>query len=135
MKSSNIFSLNFLEILDITKNSFLRCQLSYFALANIRLHRYNSFFRFILLLSCDINVNPGPATVNDNKVPLKALPIYNCDEPTAPSKCGSSDYSKEHDNSKWNIFKKRACKCYTWMSIAYYLKPVKFASLQSNQML
>ena len=68
IKSSNFFSLNFLKILDITTNSFLRCYLSYFALAKIRLLRYDSFFRFILLLSGDINVNPGPATVNNNKV-------------------------------------------------------------------
>ena len=82
IKSSNFFSLNILEILDITTNIFLGCQLSFFALANIRLHRYNSFFRLILLLSVDINVNPGPTKVNNNKVPLHVLPFSNCDEPT-----------------------------------------------------
>ena len=32
-------------------------ELSCFVLANIRLHRYNSFVRFILLFFNDINVN------------------------------------------------------------------------------
>ena len=40
--------INFLQIVDKTRNSLLRCKLSYFALTNIRLHRYDSFFRFIL---------------------------------------------------------------------------------------
>ena len=68
LKAQTFFSMNFLEVLDITKNSFLRCELLYFALANIRLHRNDSFSRFILLLLGDINVNPGPTTVNNNKI-------------------------------------------------------------------
>lgn len=32
-----------------TRNSSLLCQLSYFALTNIQLHRHDSFFKFILL--------------------------------------------------------------------------------------
>ena len=57
---------------------FLSCQLSYFALANIRLHRYDSFFRFILLLLGDIKVNPGPTSVTNNIIPLDTLPFHNC---------------------------------------------------------
>ena len=106
LKAQTFFSMNFLEILDITKNSFLRCELLYFALANIRLHRNDSFSRFILLLLGDINVNPGPTTVNNNKIYLNTLSFYNCHEPTAPSECNSFADNKEHDNSKWNIFKK-----------------------------
>ena len=121
IKSSNSFSMNFLETLDITKNCFLRCQLSYFALANIRLNRYDSFFRFILLLLGDINVNPGPTTVNDNKIPLNTLPFYKCDEPVMTSKCDSSDHNKEQCDSKLNMFTKRACIFYICMSIAYCL--------------
>ena len=56
---SNFISLNFLEILNITTNSFLRCHLSYFALANIWLCRYDSFFRFIALRwhKCQLRFN------------------------------------------------------------------------------
>ena len=46
-RNAIFFSRNILEIQDSTRNSFLRSQLSYFPPANIRLHRYDSFFRFI----------------------------------------------------------------------------------------
>lgn len=61
---------------------------------------------FILLLLGDINVNPGPTTVNNNIAPFNTLPFHNCDNPTMPSECNSSDFCKAHGNSKWNIFKK-----------------------------
>ena len=54
-----------------------------------------------------MNINLGPATVNNNKVLLHALPFYNCDETSVLSTCDSSDYTNEYDDSKWNIFKKR----------------------------
>ena len=99
IKSSNLSSMKILKIRDITKNSYLS-QLSYFALANIRLHRYDLFFRFISLLG-DTNVNPGPTTVNNNKISLNTLPFYKCTEPTMLPECDSSDYNKEHE-SKWS---------------------------------
>ena len=93
----------------LTQNSFLICQFSYFAKANIPLLTYDSFFRFILLLSGSINVNLGPTTVNNNRISLNTLPFHNCGEPvnnnsislntlqfhncgepTMPSKCNSS---------------------------------------------
>ena len=80
---------------------------SYFALANIRLHRYDSFFRFILLLSGDINVNLGPTAVTNNSIPLNTLPFHNCGEPTMPPECNSLGCYKVHDNSKWKISKKQ----------------------------
>ena len=64
-------------MLDTTRNSFLKCQLSYFALANIRLHKYDSFLRFILLLSGNINVNPSATIVNNESIPLNTLSFYN----------------------------------------------------------
>ena len=36
--------------------------LSYYALSKIHLRKHTSYFRFILLLSGDINLNPGPYT-------------------------------------------------------------------------
>ena len=107
VKDKIFFSINNLEIQDSTRNSFLRCQLSYFALANIRLHRFDSFLLFILLFSGDINVNPGPTTVTNNSIPLNTLPFHNCGEPTMPSECYSLGCYKAHDNSKWKIFLKK----------------------------
>ena len=42
-----------------------------------RLDRYDSFFRFGLLFSGDMNVNPDPTAVNNNKILLNFLLFYN----------------------------------------------------------
>ena len=107
LKTQNLFLINFLEMLDITQNSFLKFQFSYYTFSNIQSHRYDSFFRFILLLLGDINVNPGQTTLNNNKIPLNTPPFYNCNEPTMSSECNSSDCYKEHDNSIEDFRKKR----------------------------
>ena len=57
-------------MLDIARNILLKCHLSYFYQANIKLHQYDSFSRFNLSLCGDININPSTTTVNDNKIPL-----------------------------------------------------------------
>ena len=67
-------------------------------------HRYDSFFRLILLLSGD-NVNPGPTLVNNNSIPLNTLSFHNCDEPTMTSECNCSKGYTAHSNSKWKTFK------------------------------
>ena len=72
IENSRIFSMNLLEILDITYHNSFRCQLSYFALTNIQLHKY-SFFRFILLLLGAININLGQTTLNNNEIITKSL--------------------------------------------------------------
>ena len=89
VKNTIFFSINILEIQDSTRNSSLRCQLSYFALANILLRRYDSFFTFTLLPSGDINFKQGPTTVTNNSIPLNTLPFHNCGEPTMPSECNN----------------------------------------------
>ena len=118
-KKSKHFFTEFFGDTGHNKNRSLRCQLSYFALANIQLYKYDWFFKLILMPSNNINIKPDPTTQNNNnKIPLNTLPFYNCHELTMPSKCDSSYYNKEHENSKWNIFKKRVCIFYIWISIA-----------------
>ena len=58
------FSINILKTIDITRNSFLEAK---FPNLLCRIFSYNSFFRFILLLICDINVNSGLTTMNNKK--------------------------------------------------------------------
>ena len=55
-----------------------------------------------------MNNNPGPTTVNNNKIPLINLPFPNCDKPTILSECHSSYCYKEDRDFKWKIFEKRA---------------------------
>ena len=82
----------------------------------------------------DINVNPGLTTVN-NKIPLKTLPFYyNFCEPTMPSECEFSDYSKEHDGSNFNILRKKGLQILHLNIISLPLKiaEIRFIAKQSN---
>ena len=105
ISKTSFFSISFFEIQDITQNKFLRCQLSYFALANIRLHRYDSSSRFILLLQDDMNLNPDSTNVYNNNIPLNILPFYKGSEPTMPFRWNSCGCYKAPGNSKLKIFK------------------------------
>lgn len=107
ISNTHFFSINILEIIDLVRDSFLRCQLSYFSLGQIRLHRYGSFFRFTLLLLGNLNVNPASTTVNDNSIPLIILLFHVCYKPTMPSRCVSSEFQKAHYSSKLSIFKNK----------------------------
>ena len=133
VKNTIFFSINIFEIQDSTRNSFLRCQLSNFALANIRVHRYDSFFRFILLLSGNINVNLGPTTVTNNSIPLNTLPFHNCGEitPTMSSESNSLGCCKGHDSSKWKIFLKNVWHI-LHLNIDSLLFKLRFIAKQSN---
>lgn len=107
IKNTNIFLLNVLEIQDSTQNNFLRWQFCYFAVANDGLHRYNSFFWFILLLLGAVKVNLGWNAVTNCSIPLNTTPFYNWRETTMPCKCNSSGCYKAYDNTKWKIFQKK----------------------------
>ena len=96
--------MHFFKILDITKKCF---KMPTFILYSSKylVKQVRFIFQGYLLLPDDINDNPRSTTVNNNIIPLYALPFFNHDEPTMPSKCYSSGYMKEHYDSKWNVFK------------------------------
>ena len=96
IKTQFSFSIYFFKTLNLIRNSFLRCQHSYFALANIWLYRYDSLFQFHLLLLGVIYCS----TVNKYTVPLHTLPSNNYNEPAMPTEYNSFDCCKLHNDSK-----------------------------------
>ena len=70
---------------------------------------YDSFFRFILLLLGDININSSPNTVYNNKIPLNTHQFYNRNEPTVPFKCIVVTVAKNRTIQKGIFSKKGAC--------------------------
>ena len=54
--------------LEQIEKSTLRKRLSQDALSKVHLNKYGSYFKFILLLSGDINLNPGPTTPKRNDI-------------------------------------------------------------------
>ena len=91
--------------LQIEKN-ILRKLLSQDALSKVHLNKYGSYFKFILLLSGDINLNPGPTARKRNDILCELLPFHNCSFSTE-----RMDYQLDPlsvvSNDAWNIFQKR----------------------------
>ena len=75
-------------------------------LSKVHLNKYGSYFKFILLLSGDINLNPGPTTPKRNDILWELLPFHNCSFSTE-----RMDYQLDPlsvvSNDAWNIFQKR----------------------------
>ena len=73
--------------------------LSYYALSKVHLHKHKSYFRYILLLSSDINLNPGPST--------DALPFSNESFSNDESQIFSGSDDGNLNFEKWAVFKKK----------------------------
>ena len=88
------------------KKNILWKRLSQDALSKVHLNKYGSYFKFILLLSGDINLNPGPTAPKRNDILWELLPFHNCSFSTEPI-----DYQLDTlsvvSNDAWNIFQKR----------------------------
>ena len=95
----------FCTLEQIEKN-ILRQRLSQDALSKLHLNKYGSYFKLILLLSGDINLNLGPTTQKRNDILWELLPFHNCSFSTE-----RMDYQLDPlsvvSNDAWNIFQKR----------------------------
>ena len=67
-----------LSTLRLIEGSMLRKRLSQGTLSNVHLNNYVSYFKFILLLPGDINVDPGPIIRKTNDILWELLPFHNC---------------------------------------------------------
>ena len=69
-------------------------------------NKYGSYFKFILLLSGDINLSPETTTPKRNDKLWELLPFHNCSFSTE-----QMDYQLDslsiNNNDAWNIFQKR----------------------------
>ena len=83
---------------DIAKNETKKIP-SYYALSKIVLHKHNFYFRYILLLSGDINLNPGPFT--------DTFPFSNSSFSGSESRFHLGSNDENLDTEKWTNFKKK----------------------------
>ena len=95
----------FCTLEQIEKN-LLRKRISQDALYKVHLNKYESYFKFILLLSGDINLNFGPTALKRNYILRELIPFHNCSFSTE-----QMDYQFDPlsvvSNYAWNIFQKR----------------------------
>ena len=83
---------------DIAKNETKKI-LSYYALSKIVLRKHKFYFRYILLLSGDINLNPGPFT--------DTFPFSNSSFCGSESRFHLGSNDENLDTEKWTNFKKK----------------------------
>ena len=83
---------------DIAKNETEKI-LSYYALSKIVLRKHKFYFRYILLLSGDINLNPGPLT--------DTFPFSKSSFSGSESRFHLGSNDENLDTEKWTNFKKK----------------------------
>ena len=83
---------------DIAKNETKKI-VSYYALSQIVLRKHKFYFRYILLLSGDINLNPGPFT--------DTFPFSNSSFSGSESRFHLGSNDENLDTEKWTNFKKK----------------------------
>ena len=86
---------------DIAKNETKKI-LSYYALSKIVLCKHKFYFRYILLLSGDNNLNPGPFT--------DTFPFSNSSFSDSESKFHLGSNDENLDTEKWTHFKKKGLR-------------------------
>ena len=63
---------------EIIEKNILQKQLSQDVLSKVHLNKYESHFKSILLLSSDLNLNPGSTTPKRNDIKWELLPFCKC---------------------------------------------------------
>ena len=60
LKSSELFTTESIQEFNNMNSDLLQQNLQFYALIKLKYKSHDSFFRYLLLLSGDINLNPGP---------------------------------------------------------------------------
>ena len=94
-----IFSKNSYLTMQATGKTETKKILSYYALLKIHLRKHKSYFRFILLHSDDINLNPGPCT--------DILPFSNSSFSINHGRIFLTSNDENSDVEKWKNVKKK----------------------------
>ena len=76
--TSDLPSLKVFNVLQSVEKAMKQRQLSNYTLLSIYLNRSKSYFKVILMLAGDINLNLGPITMVDNYNMWNDLPFRKC---------------------------------------------------------
>ena len=98
-ESRDIFNTDSYLMMKAIEKSETTNFLSYYALSKAHLHKHKSYFRYILLLSGDINLNPGPNA--------DALPFSNESFSNDESQIFSGSDDRNLNFEKWAALKKK----------------------------
>ena len=96
-ESRDTFNTDSYLMMQAIEKSETAKSLSYYPLSKVHLHRHKSYFRYIPLLSDDINLNPGPNT--------DAIPFSNESFSNDKSQIFSGSDDGNLNFEKWAVFK------------------------------
>ena len=94
--------------------SIIQKWLSQDALSKVHLNKYGSYFKFILLLSGEIKLSPGPTTLTRNDRLWEVLPFLHCSFSNEWMDY-QLDSIPEIYNDIWNMFQKGVRTSFTKM--------------------
>ena len=99
--------LHSIKSVELVEKTELLRRLSVYALSKIHLDRYGSFRKILLILSWDINLNPGPVHGIQNGNLLYVLQFHDCNFSGDDFYYNPNSLSENESKYEWNVFKKR----------------------------
>ena len=97
----------------VEKTELLR-RFSAYALSKTHLDRYRSFRKILLILSWDINLNPGPVHGIHNENLLHVLPFRNCSFSGDGFYYNLNIHSKNVSRNEWDVFNSLSANFTKW---------------------
>ena len=60
VKDNELFTIQYITTADVIRSNHIKNQSSLYALTKLKLSKHHSYFKYLLILSGDINLHPGP---------------------------------------------------------------------------
>ena len=60
VKDNELFTIQYITTADVIRSNYIKNQSSLYALTKLKFSKHHSYFKYLLILSGDINLHPGP---------------------------------------------------------------------------
>ena len=60
VKDNELFTIQYITTADVIRSNHIKNQSSFYALTKLKFSKHHSYFKYLLILSGDINLHPGP---------------------------------------------------------------------------
>ena len=69
VKDNELFTIQYITTADVIRSNHIKNQSSLYALTKLKFSTHHSYFKYLLILSGDINLHPGPVNTHAPCVP------------------------------------------------------------------
>ena len=66
VKDNELFTIQYITTADVIRSNHIKNQSSLYALTKLKFSKHHLYFKYLLILSGDINLHPGPASLAKN---------------------------------------------------------------------